>query len=95
MKPALAKFLVVPMLVLLPLVGSADPKGDLVTACGAKGWQPDFVTGDCINPRNPNERVRPSNLWPDFQSPAPRDSNLVYECGRLGQTPDFVTGKCR
>lgn len=94
MKSTLPQVLMVPMLVLLPLLGSANPQGNLVTACGAKGWQPDFVTGDCINPQNPKERVRPNNLWPDFQSPVPKDPDMVNECGRLGKTPDFVTGKC-
>lgn len=69
-----------------------DRQGNLVTACGAKGMVPDFVTGNCVSPSG--RQVNPANLYPAFQSPMPEPSpgELIMRC--QGRGVDFVTGRC-
>lgn len=69
-----------------------DRQGNLVTACGAKGMVPDFVTGNCVS--SSGRQVNPANLYPPFHSPMPEPSpgELIMRCE--GRAVDFVTGRC-
>lgn len=76
------------------LYGGQNSPGDLISACGAKGFTADFVTGNCISPQG--RQSNPHNLYPPFVAPLPKPqpNELIMRCGAMGRAADFATGRC-
>jgi hypothetical protein len=74
--------------------GTQQNTGDLIMACGAKGFTADFASGNCVSPQG--RQTNPHNLYPPFAAPlpTPQPGDLIMRCGAIGRGVDFVTGRC-